>query len=73
MIKITDRPDCLGLTSLKRFECPKCKTTIRFRMCPQLSCYKCGNPLLNVTELLKDIDYRVLYYKGNMLYADYHC
>ena len=63
MITITDKSDYVGLTSLRRFKCPNCKTMISFRMIPQVACYNCGYSLLDVTDLLKNVDTRLLYHK----------
>lgn len=67
MIKITDKPDYIGLISSKRFNCPNCETEIIFRQRSQVVCYKCGKPLLDITGLLKTLTTRILYHNNDLI------
>ncbi len=66
MIKITDTPEFLGLTSLKQFECPHCRIMVTFRTTSQVICYKCGKPLIDVNNLLSVLTTRILYYNNQI-------
>ena len=67
MIKITDTKGVLtGFNSIKKFDCPNCKTEMTFRISTQASCYKCGKPLVDVASLLKVLTTRVLYHNNRL-------
>jgi len=67
MIKITDKQELFGLTSLKKFDCPHCKTEITFRGSSQTICYKCGKPLIDANSLLNILVARILYHNNCLI------
>ena len=63
---ISDKQKLLGLTSLKKFDCPHCKIEITFRISSQVVCYKCGKPLADANSLLNVLTTRILYHNDDL-------
>lgn len=65
MIKITNIQRYIGLTSLKKFECSNCGATVCFRITSQITCFKCGHPLLDTKKLSDDLETRISYHRDD--------